>query len=1082
MQTSVVANPGAVVEAVVTYAPPGGTPFTVGRDTVVLGESGSDATLDLVVNVTACMSDAAAVGASVCILQLTTRLSRDGLLLDESTRELQIPLNAERFSAPPLELLEVATVRLVPDTIADLEVGDSVTVAVTTEDRSGRPVPGRTPQWSVVSGGVTVSSTGVIRGVATGAARVRASAGGRDLDLTFTVRPPSVATMRLDPSDTTVAIGGSVTYRVTTRAANGAVLTGRTVTFSSVNPVVASITSPAGVASALSLGQSAIVVQSPDGRNGATVSANAVLRVEAAPVIVVEPPSASFEVEPGQPLPATTALVVRNGGGGSLGTLTVVPPSDGRVTASLSGGSAPTTLTVRPTANAASTLPVGVPTVSVVRVQASTPGVPDATVAVTLTRRPSPQIVLDRTTVTFDNVPPSSGTTPVNVVISSPTRVLNGLQRSIQYLQTVSPWLTATIGAGTTPSTLTLTASSGALAPGLYTADVTVSATDPSQSATVRVTMRVLAGPSVRVSPASLTFGPLDPAVVAGAPVAVSVTSTDVNTVLSGLSTNIVYLGNGTGWMTTSLQSTTATPTTLQITPRPTGLSDGTYQGLVIVSSTRPGAAPDTVRTTLVVRRDSILTTPDSVVVQLPAGDAGPLELAALRTVSGDTMTLDGTAYDVVYEQASFTNWIQQVTFLNSVVPTTMRFLTSAVSLPPGTYTARINLRARNNTRRGVLRVVLRVVGFSQVAAGGDHTCGANTQGTWYCWGDNMLGQLGNGNTQDATIPTRTAIGFSFVQIVTGGNFTCGRTGAGAAFCWGSNQSGELGNGTFDQSEGQQNPLPGAVIGGRSFTQLSAGDDHACGISAGQTYCWGRNDFGMLGSNAGSRAAVPTLVSGGHAFVQVSAGAYHTCARTASGAAWCWGANYAGQLGIGTIVPSSSVVPVAVTGGLSFVDIQVGEDVSCGRIASGAAYCWGSNNQGQLGIGTTEPVVSAPRLVAGGHTFTSLSVGAAHGCGVASSGAAYCWGSSQSGQLGTGNSNPSTAPVIVSGGHTFSSVTAAQSHSCGVSTSGRLYCWGGNIFGQLGIGSTSTVFAPQPVTAPLPFVTGAAAAGSAQRR
>lgn len=1082
MNTSVVANPGAMVEAVVTYTPPGGTPFTVGRDSIVLGESGGDATLDLVVNVTACMDDAAAAGASVCILSLVTRLSRDGVLLDETTRELQIPLNAERFTAPALELLEVATVRLVPDTIADFEVGDSVAVAVSTEDRSGRPVPGRNPEWSVVSGGVSVSSTGVIRGLSAGPARVRASAGGRDLDLTFTVRAPSVASITLAPADTTVAVGGSVVYRITTRAANGSVLTGRTVTISSVNPVVASVTSPAGVASALSLGQTAIVVQSPDGRGGTTVSANAVLRVEAAPAIVVEPSAASFEVELGQPLPAATALLVRNGGGGSLGTLSVVPPSDGRVTASLSGGSAPATLTVRPSANAASSLPVGVPTVSLVRLQSTTPGVPDATVAVTLTRRPSPQIVLDRATVTFDNVPPGSGTTPVNVVITSPTRVLNGLQRSIQYLQSVSPWLTATIGAGTTPSTLTLTASSGALAPGLYTADVTVSATDPSQSATVRVTMRVLAGPSVRVSPSSLSFGPLDPAVVAGAPVAVGVTSTDVNTVLSGLSTNIVYLGTGTGWMTTALQSTTATPTTLQITPRPTGLADGTYQGLVIVSSTRPGAAPDTVRTTLVVRRDSILTTPDSVVVQLSSGVSGPLELAALRTVSGDTMTLDGTAYDVVYEQAAFTNWIQQVTFLNTVLPTNMRFLTSAVSLPPGTYSARINLRARNNTRRGVLRVVLRVVGFSQVNAGGSHTCGANTLGTWYCWGDNMLGQLGNGNTQDALTPTRTAVGFSFVQVVAGGSFTCGRTGAGAAFCWGSNQSGELGNGTIDMSEGQQNPTPGAVAGGRSFTQLSAGDDHICGISAGLTYCWGRNDNGMIGNNDDSNVAVPTLVVGGHAFVQVSAGDRHTCARTASGAAWCWGANNVGQLGIGTIVPDSSVIPVAVTGGLSFVDIQAGDDVTCGRIASGSAYCWGTNSQGQLGIGTTDPVVSAPRLVAGGLSFTRLSVRGDHGCGVTSSGAAYCWGLNQVGQLGTGNSNPSYAPVLVSGGITFSNIVAGLSHSCGVSTNGRLYCWGGNIFGQLGIGSTSPVFAPQEVTAPLPFVTGSATAGSVRRR
>ncbi len=1073
MRTSVVANAGAEVEAVVTYTAPGGSEaVTVGRGSVVIGEGGTSATLDLVVNVSACMRDAVASGATVCIVSLTTRLTREGVLLDESTRELAIPLDAESFSAPPLQLLEVATVRLVPDTIADLEVGDSVAITVTAEDRAGRPVAGRSPEWSVVSGGVTVSSSGVVRAIAAGAARVRASTGGRDFELAFTVRPPSVASILLQPADTTISVGGSVTYRATALAADGSPLTGRTLTFTSVNPVVASITATGGVASGVSLGQSAIVVQSPDGRGGATISANAVLRVEAAPAIIVEPATPAFEVEPGQPLPAATALLVRNGGGGSLGTLSVVLPPDALVTAVLDRTTAPATLTVRPTTAAATSLPVGIPTASVVRVRSTTVGVPETVVTVMLTRRPSPQIVVDRATVTFDPVPSNSSSTPVVVAITSPTRMLNGVQRTIQYDQSVTPWLTASVGASATPSTLTLIASAGTLPPGTYTADVTVTTTDPHRPATVRVSMRVPAGPSVRVTPGTLSFGPLDPAVIAGAPALVNVTSTNVNTVLGGLSASVVYLGAGTGWMTTALQSTSATPTTLQITPRPTGLADGTYAGLVIVSSTTPGAAPDTVRTQLVVRRDSILTTPDSVVRQLAAGVTGPLELVTLRTVSGDTMSLDPSFYEIVYEQPQSTNWIQQVTVLSQALPTSMRFETSAVTLSPGRYTARINLRARNNTRRGSLRVVLNVIGFQQVWAGGSHTCAVNTLGVLYCWGDNMLGQLGTGNTSDASTPTRAAIGYSFAQIAAGDGFTCGRTSSGAAFCWGSNQQGELGNGTFDLSEGMSNPSPIAVVGGLSFTSLSAGSDHACGLSGGAAYCWGNNNNGKIGNNDDTRVAVPTAVVGGLTFAQVSAGFNHTCARTAAGAAYCWGANNVGQLGRGSVVPDSSAVPVAVLGGLSFVDIEAGDDVTCGRTASGAGYCWGTNSSGQLGVGTSEPTVTLPRLVAGGLTFSVLTSRGDHGCGVAAGGAGYCWGLNQSGQLGNGSTADRTSPGAISGGYSFSTISVGRFHSCGLTVAGRLYCWGGNVFGELGVGSTQPSAAPQLVISPQAFVQG----------
>ncbi len=1079
MNTGVVANPGAMVEAVVTYSPPGGNaPQTVGRDSLVLGTSGTDATLALVVNVSTCMNDAVASGRVSCILTLLTRLTRDGVVLDESTRELVIPVGADSFAAPPLELLEVATVRLVPDSIADLEVGDSVTLSVTTEDRAGRVVAGRSPEWTVVSGGVTVSSSGVLRAMAAGPARVRARVGGRDLERAFTVFPLSVATITLLPADTTISLGATLTYRALVRAANGSDLVGRALSFTSTNAAVATVTGAEGRVTTHAPGQASIVVQSTDGRGGANVSAVAVLRVEPAATLVVEPSTLGFEVEPGQPLPPAATAIVRNGGGGSLGTLSVVTPGDSLTSVTLDRTTAPATLTVRPSAAAATRLPVGVPTASVVQVRSTTPGVAPVSLTVTLTRRPSPQLRLDRGTVTFDSVPSMSSSAPAVVAITSPTRVLSGLQRTILYEQGVSPWLTASIGASATPSTLTLTASSGSLPPGTYSAIVTVSATDPSQPAPLWVTMRVPAGPSVRVSPGTLTFGPLDPSVVAGPSAVVTVSSSNANTVLSGLSTRLVYSGTATGWMTTTLQSTTSTPTTLQITPRPTGLADGTYSGLVIVSSATPGAAPDTVRTQLVVRRDSILTVPDSVVVQLVPGVAGPLEIVSLRTASGDTLRLDGVPYDIAYEQPQHTGWIQQVSVLNALLPTTMRFQATAAALPPGAYSARINLRARNNTRRGSVRVVLNVIGFQQVSAGGYHTCALNTRNALYCWGDNFSGQLGTGDQVDARSPVRSAVGRTFVQVVSGYSHTCGRSADGTAYCWGANESGQLGNGIIDASEGSANPIPVLVSGGLSFASLTAGYDHTCGLRGGTAYCWGNNGARRLGNSGGPRVAVPTPVVGSLTFVQLSAGFNHTCGRTVDGAAYCWGSNDRGQLGLGSLQPDSSMTPVKVAGGLSFVDLQVGARITCGRTVAGGTYCWGENTEGQLGVGTSESAVTLPRLVSGGLTFVALAPGRDHGCGVAGAGAAYCWGQNEEGQLGNGTSISTTSPSAVSGGYAFSHVTAGHEHTCALSTAGRLYCWGGNSLGQLGNGSTSPQNIPQLVApAPLPATTPAPRTG-----
>src|SRR5216117_3244304 len=195
--------------------------------------------------------------------------------------------------------------------------------------------------------------------------------------------------------------------------------------------------------------------------------------------------------------------------------------------------------------------------------------------------------------------------------------------------------------------------------------------------------------------------------------------------------------------------------------------------------------------------------------------------------------------------------------------------------------------------------------------------------------------------------------------------------------------------------------------------------------------------------------------------LRLSVAVYGACGVTTGGAAYCWGPNGYGELGNGTT--TSSAIPVAVSGGLSFATVSANFESTCGVTTGGAAYCWGVNQQGELGNGSTTgpqtcvnigesyPCSLTPVAVSGGLSFATVSAGYLHACGVTTGGAAYCWGYNYDGELGNGsNTGPqvcayepcSTTPVAVSGGLSFATVSAGGGFTCGVTTGGAAYCWG----------------------------------------
>jgi alpha-tubulin suppressor-like RCC1 family protein len=306
------------------------------------------------------------------------------------------------------------------------------------------------------------------------------------------------------------------------------------------------------------------------------------------------------------------------------------------------------------------------------------------------------------------------------------------------------------------------------------------------------------------------------------------------------------------------------------------------------------------------------------------------------------------------------------------------------------------------------------------------HTCGITSAGAAYCWGLGISGQLGDGTQTNSSVPIPVAGGLAFKAISAGEQYTCGITTTGAAYCWGVNGSGQLGDGTQNIA-----PTPVAVSGGLTFNQISAGGHHTCGVtSSGDVYCWGSNAWGQIGigTQLGNKLT-PQKV--GNGYTMVSAGSNHTCAVTTFNEGACWGSNAYGELGDRTQTLSTVPVTVFGSGVLKFQSIDAGFFSQPGGLSAGgrtcavtttsAGYCWGHNN-GVLGDGSSVGFSAQPVAVSGGLSFRNISVGEDHACGVTTLGEVYCWGSNGFGQFGQPTPTSSNVPTTGGGGMIFARV------------------------------------------------------------
>jgi len=307
------------------------------------------------------------------------------------------------------------------------------------------------------------------------------------------------------------------------------------------------------------------------------------------------------------------------------------------------------------------------------------------------------------------------------------------------------------------------------------------------------------------------------------------------------------------------------------------------------------------------------------------------------------------------------------------------------------------------------------------VDAGRDHVCAVDEDGRALCWGDGAQGRLGNGEAGDrpraTPVAARDGSGLRYAVQVGAGHWpSCARHVDGTISCWGqmgepvddSNGSGtvdiqdfiDLGIAPRDRAE----PVPS--ISGAS--DVDVGYMHACAIVGGQVLCWGTNDFGELGDGMSGRTAArsaPALVPGISDAASLAVGLRHTCIVRTDNTVSCWGRNDYGQLGDGMshmicVGEDCSPTPVSVTGLDDVVDVSAGNYHNCAARSSGAVACWGTNNRGELGDGTTTASAVPIDVTLETSEFNraigvtaSMTSNRAHSCAVMDSGNVLCWGS-----------------------------------------------------------------------------------------
>ena len=342
----------------------------------------------------------------------------------------------------------------------------------------------------------------------------------------------------------------------------------------------------------------------------------------------------------------------------------------------------------------------------------------------------------------------------------------------------------------------------------------------------------------------------------------------------------------------------------------------------------------------------------------------------------------------------------------------------------------------------------------------GGHSCMVVADGTVRCWGLNAFGQLGDGTTSTPAASVRVTGISTAIAVTTGRDHSCALLVDATVRCWGANTVGQLGNASFNASF-----APVTVSGITNAVSISGGSLHTCvRRSDGTIACWGSNQFGQIGDGSiANNRPTPVPVQGIGNARMVAVGSTHTCAVRVDGTVACWGGNGVGQLGVG-VSGDNRQLPNTVPGLAGVWLVATGHRFSCALLGTVELRlrCWGLNDTGQLGDGTTQDAPSPVAVLPFFSSGRGISLGNGHVCMVVQGGGLLeCWGKNSAGQLGRGFTGEPLPPGGF--GPQTVEVAAGLDRTCALNARDVVLCWGENSQFQLGNGSSTDVLVPTAV-------------------